>query len=351
MNSIRKTIRFASKLRSISHELRFSSSLSNKRDTEEETCTSRLLRISIIGMPNAGKSTLINSLMDRKVCPASSKVHTTKKKSVAIFTECDAQIVFLDTPGIVSSQELKKYNLNKSFFKDSNSSLHQADLIGVVHDVSNTWTYDRIDIKVLNLLEHFKNKPSILILNKVDLLKNKRKLLELTRKLTENRLEGKLSSEHIEIEEDEVKVVRGWPFFKEIFMLSSLTGNGVGELRNYLVDNAIPSPWMFPAEQFSGDKYEDIIVNSVRSKLLDFLPQEIPYSLETKLELLETDENGRITTVVIVKCPSARVAKLIAGTYDGRLKQIVAKCQEDLQDAFRCFVRIKIVLHNEKEKN
>ncbi|KAL3272428.1 hypothetical protein HHI36_013910 [Cryptolaemus montrouzieri] len=251
MNSFRKTIRTSNIFPNFNIVSRFLNKVSQEEHAiEEELCKSRLLKVAIIGMPNAGKSTIINSLMDRKVCPTSSKVHTTMKKSLSIFTEDDAQIIFLDTPGIVTAQAQKKYNLKKTFVKDGIGSLHLANLIGVVHDVGNMWTRGRIDIKILKLLEAHKKKPSFLILNKIDLLKQKRKLLELTRKLTENRLEGRLCSENIELDEDEVDIVRGWPFFNEIFMISALTGSGIEELRNYLIDQAKPAPWMFLQKNF-----------------------------------------------------------------------------------------------------
>lgn len=70
----------------------------------------RLIKVAIIGMPNSGKSTLINNMMDRKVCATSSKVHTTRKRTNAIITEGNTQVVFLDTPGIVNLAEKRRYD-------------------------------------------------------------------------------------------------------------------------------------------------------------------------------------------------------------------------------------------------
>lgn len=92
----------------------FSTSINKLNVATDETITNdisveRILKVSIIGMPNAGKSTFINSLLDRKVCAVSSKVHTTRGKSKAIFTVDNTQVVFLDTPGVVNDREYKKY--------------------------------------------------------------------------------------------------------------------------------------------------------------------------------------------------------------------------------------------------
>ncbi|XP_044758703.1 GTPase Era, mitochondrial [Coccinella septempunctata] len=350
MNPLGKSIKPSFNFQSIPMVLRFLRTAGKESVTIEEVPKTKLLKVAIIGMPNAGKSTLINSLMDRKVCPVSSKVHTTKRKSIAIFTQDDTQVVFLDTPGVVSLKEWKKFDLNRSFVRDGINSMYQANLIGVVHDVSNPWTRDRLDIKLLHMLEELKKKPSFLVLNKIDMVKQKRKLLELTHKLTENRLEGKLSEDNLEAEEDEVDVIKGWPFFKEIFMLSSLEGNGIDDLKKYLIKQAKPAQWLYPADKFTNEKYEDIIVSTVRAKLLDFLPQEVPYLLQPMMEFFEVNENGKITCVVLVKCPSNRVAKLVAGGSDGRLNRITAACQDELQNTFRNFVKLQIVLKGKEKK-
>jgi ribosome biogenesis GTPase A len=98
-------------------EVKFSTNAHKISDIPpNEDFKTRLLKVAVIGIPNVGKSTFINNLMDRKVCPTSSKVHTTRAKCQAIFTERDSQIVFLDTPGLVSLKEQKKYFANKSIF-------------------------------------------------------------------------------------------------------------------------------------------------------------------------------------------------------------------------------------------
>ncbi|CAH0564185.1 unnamed protein product [Brassicogethes aeneus] len=313
-----------------------------------EICDTKLLKVAIIGCPNAGKSTFINNLMDRKVCATSSKVHTTRNKSLAIFTVGDSQIVFVDTPGLVNDREKKKFNLEKSFTKDSKSSLSDADIIGVIHDVANAYTREILDIKVIRLLELHKTKPSFLVLNKVDVLKSKRKLLDITRVLTENSLDGKTIPGKFKKIETENK---GWPLFKEIFMVSSLTGSGIPEVRDYLIKNAKPNKWMFPEETWTNETPENLVLKAVQATLLNFLPQEIPYTLKPELELFEQNNlTGDIICSVVVKCPSQRIAKLVAGASDGKLKQITETVQHDLQLAFQNFVRIHIVMNSEEKE-
>nr|AEE62789.1 unknown [Dendroctonus ponderosae] len=309
-------------------------------------CDTRLLKVGIMGVPNSGKSTIINHLMDRKACPTSSKVHTTRSAAMAIITLGDTQIVFLDTPGLINENEKKRFNLENSFLKDSKRALREADIVGVIHDVSNSHTRDRLDIKIINLLESNKDKPSILILNKIDMLKSKRKLLDITRLLTDNCVDGKPIPGHQQhsIKLQFEKETKAWPYFKDIFMVSALTGDGLPEVKKYLVDKSKPGEWLFPDNIWTDKSAEDIIQSSVQAKLLDFLPQEIPYSLTVEIEYFDINEKGVISTVVLVKTPSIRLSKLVAGAGYGKLRQIIQSVQEDLQNAFKNFVRISIVL-------
>ncbi|GJQ73378.1 hypothetical protein Trydic_g13744 [Trypoxylus dichotomus] len=317
----------------------------------------RLLKVAVIGMPNAGKSTFINYLMDRKVCPTSSKVHTTRQKSSAIFTDNDAQIVFLDTPGLINDRERRKNKLEGTFISDSNICLKEADVISVIHDVSNVWQRNRLDIKAINLLGKHIETPSILVLNKVDMLKSKRKLLDITRIITENCLNGKPVSvynkrmlEYNEQMSETKDNKKGWPYFSQVFMISALTGNGLAEIKEYFINEAKPNKWLYPGTVWSDQTAESIILTSVKAKFLDFLPQEIPYALKPYMEYFHVNENGVITTVVLVKCPTDRIRKLISGVSDGRLRQITESLQEDLQNTFHNFVRIRIVLESPKQE-
>ncbi|KAF2879015.1 hypothetical protein ILUMI_27156 [Ignelater luminosus] len=322
---------------------------SNSFIQQEYDISQKLLKVAVIGMPNAGKSTFINYLMDRKVCPTSSKIHTTRKKTTAIFTEGNSQIIFLDTPGLVTDRMRRKYNLESSFVKDSEICLKQADTVGVIHDVSCKWKPEQLDIKIIDLLEKHKEKPSFLVLNKVDILKSKRKLLELTRLLTMNCLDGQpIMKKKLELNECDNN--HGWPYFKEVFMISALTGSGLGEVKDYLIKTAKPGKWMFPGDVWSNQTPEIIIVDTVKATLLDFLPQEIPYKMEPILELYEISEDKTISIVVLVKCISERVAKLVAGGSDGRLRQITEGVQRDLQNIFQTYVKITIVLESPKQK-
>lgn len=237
-----------------------------------------------------------------------------------------------------------RYKLGKPFELDRANSLSEVDIIGVIHDASHRYNQEKLDFKVMRVLNENKDKPSFLVLNKVDIVKSKRKLLDLTRLLTENHLRGKLLL-GLKNKETSNSEIKGWRHFERVFMVSALTGDGLSELKNYLLSQCKPGEFLFPSDAWTDQSVESIILNSVKAVLLHHLPQEMPYRLKPQIELLEVNREGIITTVVLVNCESERIANFISGASDGRLKKMTEQVQVDLQNTFKNFVRIKIVTH------
>lgn len=143
---------------------------------------------------------------------------------------------------MVSEAAIKKHHLDESFNKSCHKSLVNADLIAVLHDVSNSWTRNVLDPTVLETLQLNENIPSVLVLNKIDELRSKRILLDLGRLLTENTLQvqdrrfqvwrGAKTASKFEKEMNrpvkyKSEQSRGWPNFSDIFMVSALYGDGL----------------------------------------------------------------------------------------------------------------------------
>lgn len=131
---------------------------------------------------------------------------------------------------------MKKYKLSSEFISSPRHSIQHSDLIGVVHDVSNTWTRNELHSNVLNTLEEYSHLPSFLILNKIDVLKSKRLLLDLVRTVTLGTVcpkglwrPKKFVMEMNEEEKKQGKIV-GWPGFSAVFMISSLYGDGMEDV-------------------------------------------------------------------------------------------------------------------------
>jgi len=311
----------------------------------------KLVRVAVIGVPNVGKSTLINELVEHRVCPVSRKVHTTRNYSRAITVKGRTQMVFFDTPGLITDREVKKHHLESSFLTAYRHSIQHADLIGVVHDVSNSYTRDQLHSSVLAALEEYKKMPSFLVLNKIDAVKSKRILLDLVRNLTSGCLNGvpygatKFNFKRGRITPTEAPKVdknpNSWPNFQEVFMISALNGDGISALINWTSKQAKEAPWLFESDKFTDQDPENLVVQSVQAKLLDFLPQEIPYQLECQLEFYDV-EKGQMYASVLVICPSDRVEKLVCGVGNGKLRQITESCTSDLIETFQMPISLTI---------
>jgi small GTP-binding protein len=150
----------------------------------EQPLMPRLSRVVIIGTPNVGKSTLTNELVGWKISSVSAKVHTTRHKVIGIIVEDETQVEFLDTPGVVSRKHCAKHKLESTFISDPQTSVDVADIIAVVCDTTNQRERERLNPGILQLLQNHSNKESILILNKIDKIREKRKLLDITTRLT-----------------------------------------------------------------------------------------------------------------------------------------------------------------------
>ncbi|XP_040169120.1 GTPase Era, mitochondrial [Anopheles arabiensis] len=358
---------------------RLSENVTNESGTEQSNAPAdsnsaeRLIKVAIVGMPNAGKSTLINRLIDQRVCPVSAKVHTTRKASKAIHSKANSQAILFDTPGLVGSREIKKHQLDTQFVSACRHAIQHSALIGVVHDVSNSWTRHALSPVLLRVLEEYAHIPSFLILNKIDTLKSKRILLDIVRNLTCDQLasirnygpptrrrksrdagaEEKAPSDGLEGKEiTSPSRVEGWPHFTEIFMVSAMTGDGLREVMSFIHANAKQQPWEHLPDEHTDQPPEQLIVQSVRARLLDFMPQEIPYLLQTELEYYEV-VGGRILASTIVTCPNDRIARLVCGESNGKLRQINEQVTSDLIETFGMPVLLTITtrVRNKESKS
>lgn len=173
-------------------------------------------------------------------------MHTTRKSSKAIYTTGQTQLVFYDTPGLVTPREIKRHNLEQSFKSAYKHAIQHADIIACMHDVSNSWTRNALHSTVIETLNEYKHLPSFLILNKIDALKSKRVLLELIRILTNNTINTAQSvgnknqkRQYKRIEESPDKPVANsedkkdvsWSNFQEVFLVSSITGSGLNDIQ------------------------------------------------------------------------------------------------------------------------
>ncbi|XP_028171088.1 GTPase Era, mitochondrial [Ostrinia furnacalis] len=321
--------------------LRFANYSSQPKQANKNNAA-KVVNVAIIGAPNSGKSTLINKIVDRKICAASNKVHTTTKMIRAMYFQNDTQIIFLDTPGVVTEREQKKYKLPESMIGSCYKGLRCADVVGVVHDISNRFTKDSLHHDVVSMLESVKDTPSFLIINKVDLLKSKTQLLTCIRNLTN----GFIAGNPVPGQDRDKRILdRGYSKFSDVFLVSALKGDGITDIREYLLSNAKPANLHYTPNEWTDQKPETLIIEAVRAKFLDFLSNEIPYNIKVELEYYEDNvEENKIICFVSAECPTERLVKLVSGAGGGRLQQIKSHVRADLTELFKKLVVIDIKL-------
>lgn len=338
----------------------------------------KVLKVAIIGSPNAGKSTLSNQLLGRKVFAVSKKVHTTRTRARGVLTEDDTQIILLDTPGLTTVSKVKRHQLEKSLLMDPWNTVKEADLMVVMVDVADRWMCNRLDFEVLKCLAQHPDIPSILVLNKVDLVEVKDRLLEVTAELTcgvvngrkmqvrpvikppwakkrsEKRLEVSLDEDNVEPEgsaeprsalsREQLKALssqQGWPHFKDVFMLSSVDSEDVETLKSYFMRAAKPGPWQYHSEVLTDQGPEIICTNTIREKLLEYLPQEVPYSVQQVVELWKDGESELEISVKLYAKKESHMRMLI-GTSGQMVARIAQEAGEDLSRVFLREVKLRL---------
>ncbi|XP_061166317.1 GTPase Era, mitochondrial-like [Saccostrea echinata] len=152
---------------------------------------SKILRMAIIGDPNVGKSTLINRLLQHKILPVSTKINTTRKNTLLVLTKDEYQIIFVDTPGVLNPKTKARHRVPSSLVVDPDKAADNVDLLGVVVDVKDKFRRNTLSKTVMKILHLHRNTPTVLILNKVDAVVNKKGLLNTIISLTNKELNEK----------------------------------------------------------------------------------------------------------------------------------------------------------------
>jgi len=238
--------------------------------------------IAVIGVPNAGKSTLVNRLVGAKVSIVSRKVQTTRMPVRGIAIEGKSQLVFIDTPGIFAPRR----RLDRAMVEAAWGGAEGADIVIVLVDAAKG--LDEEVEAVLAKLEGTK-VPLVLVLNKVDRVK-KESLLELAQRCGERAR------------------------FTATFMISALTGDGVGDLKKYLAGIAPPGPWHYPKDEISDAPLRLLAAEITREKIFARLHDELPY--ETTVETtswVEQKRAVRIEQTIYVERDSQKAIVLGSG--------------------------------------
>lgn len=224
--------------------------------------------VAVIGRPNVGKSTLINAIIGRKVSIVTSKPQTTRHRILAVHTTADAQILFVDTPGL--HRQAGKA-MNRLMNRAAKSALQDADAVLFVSDATQ-WTAE--DDDVLKLLRDCR-APVIALLNKIDRVRPREKLLDLI---------GQMAA-------------RGE--FREILPISAEKGDNLDRLLAILPGYLPDSPPLFPEDMVTDRSRDFHVAEIIREKLTLMLHQELPYGLTVQVERFERGERGVTIHAVI----------------------------------------------------
>lgn len=262
---------------------------------------------AIIGAPNAGKSTLLNSLVGAKIAIVTHKVQTTRSRIRGIAIDGATQIVFVDTPGIFKP----KRRLDRAMVDAAWGGAGDADAVIALIDAERG--HDDDFTRVIDGLKGHGDGPkrkAVLALNKVDVLneKGRERMLKLATELNETDL------------------------FSDTFMISAQSGSGVEDLKHHIAGLMPKGPWHYPEDQLADVPLRSLAAEVTREKLFLRLHDEIPYSLTVETESYETKKDGsiRIQQIIFVQRESQR--KIALGEGGQTIKTVGTLAREELQE-------------------
>jgi GTP-binding protein Era len=260
--------------------------------------------VTILGRPNAGKSTLLNALVGQKVAIVADKPQTTRAAIQGILTTPAAQIVFVDTPGIHKASTA----INKRMMDAVRGSLEERDLFIYVADVRKPFSQE--DERALSILKREENQqPVILALNKIDALPAKHEMLPI---LTEYQ-------KHYD--------------FAEYFPISAMKGEGLVELRKSVVSHMPEGPEYFPPDHFTDQPARFLAAELIREKLLHATHEEVPHSMAILIEKWEElPKIIRIYATILVEREGQKA--IVIGSKGSMLKKVGTLAREEMESIF-----------------
>lgn len=268
----------------------------------EEKSEQKCIRVAFAGLPNAGKSSLLNLLIDEKISIISPKAQTTRDILRGILVENDTQLIIIDTPGIFIPK--KNRLLERKIIRNAWCGVEEADLVCIIID-SVVGVSDALKTTILDIIK--KQKRIVFVLNKVDLIK-KEKLLDLAEKL--NLL---------------------YPNFDKIFMVSAVTGENVNKLKHYLISIAPQSPWLFNDDEISDAPLKYMASEITREKLFLNLYEDLPYSVDVITDNWEEFNNGDIKIQQTIRVLKESQKAIVVGKSGSMLKRINILARQEIE--------------------
>ena len=275
----------------------------------------KLLKALIVGKPNVGKSTLLNSLVGEKVSIVSRKAQTTQKNTTGVITKDNSQLIFFDTPG------LNKIEKNIRIYETFKTVAENVDVL--IYMVDNTKKSQSIDDQFRNWLNNNENKfkKKILIINKIDCIE-KVNLFEITEK------------------------INGVINFDETFFISLSKKSGMERFLNWVEKQAYPNEWPFQQTYKSSISKKNFLSELTREKVFEYIHEEIPYNLEIKTDYIEPSSNKSLKVYQTVWLHKKSYKPIILGKEGKSIKMISLQARLDMQKFLKSkvhlFIRLKM---------
>lgn len=273
--------------------------------------------VAIVGRPNVGKSTFMNYVLGQKIAIMSDKAQTTRNKIQGVYTKNDAQIVFLDTPGI----HKPKHELGEFMVKSAYSALKEVDAVLFMVNVSEKRGPG--DDFIIEKLKGIKT-PIFLVLNKIDLVT------------------PEVLLERVESYKDALD-------FAGVFPISVLQGNNVNELMEGLI-NALPEgPQYYPADQITDHPEYFVVSELIREKILQLTQEEIPHSVAVTVDKMQKDEFDKVHVYANIIVERKSQKGIIIGKGGRLLKEIGTRARRDIQQLLGNKVYLELWVKVEKD--
>lgn len=270
--------------------------------------------IALIGQPNVGKSTLLNRLVGMKISIVSHKVQTTRRKILGMMIKDNAQLIFMDTPGIFTP----KKRLDRAMVKSAWNAAQEADVDVVMVDCTHP---DLTDVDAILTQAQKKSRALYVVLNKID----------------------QVSDDDVAVIQDHVK--HHLPMDR-IFKLSAMTGDGVDALIDTLIEMMPQGPWLYPEEQITDLPMRLMAADITREKILERIHQEVPYDITVETDQWETFRNGSVKISQTIHVKRASQKAIVLGHQGRAIKDVSAKARLMMEEVFgmkvHLFVFVKV---------
>ena len=256
--------------------------------------------VSIVGRPNVGKSTLMNNVVGEKIAIMSDKPQTTRNTIQAVYTDEEAQVVFLDTPGI----HKPKNKLGEFMVKSATDAFKNVDLLLFVVDESKK--IGPGDRKIIDDLKNIKT-PVVLVLNKIDQL-NEEELFDL------------------------MKMYNAEGVFEQIVPISALKGRNINELLKVIKSHLEEGPQYFPDYMITDQPERVLVSELIREKVLHYIHDEVPHGVAVEIERMKSRKDKEIVDIsAVIYCERDSHKGIIIGKNGRKLKGIGKSARADIE--------------------